>query len=248
MAAATSGSSVQSDVSRSNSRSAQRSSWRALDELVERGLASRPADRASSERSRADLPRSSTRSIARTLSRRRRWRDSPLNVAARNASEHSSAGSGADDPRAEGQHVHVVVLDALVRRVRVVAHGGPHAADLVRGHARADAGAADEDPAIDLAVADRVPEPLREVRVVVVRVRAVAAEVDELVVRAAPPPRAGGAPPSAPLPRDPPRTRPAPPSAAITSAPGPTPDVRSTPGLAAAERRMVAPAAAAAAP
>ena len=57
-------------------------------------------------------------------------------------------GLGADDPRAEGQHVHVVVLDALVRRVRVVAHGGAHAADLVRGDARADAGAADEDPAI----------------------------------------------------------------------------------------------------
>src|SRR5436189_3362143 len=33
-------------------------------------------------------------------------------------------GLGPDDPRPEGQHVHVVMLDALVRRVRVVADGG----------------------------------------------------------------------------------------------------------------------------
>ena len=48
-----------------------------------------------------------------------------------------------DDPRAEGQDVHVVVLDALVGRVGVVADRRAHAADLVRGDARADAGAAD---------------------------------------------------------------------------------------------------------
>jgi ribose 5-phosphate isomerase B len=38
-----------------------------------------------------------------------------------------------DDPRAQGQDVHVVVLDALVGRVRVVADGGADPADLVGG-------------------------------------------------------------------------------------------------------------------
>ena len=82
----------------------------------------------------------------------------------------------------EGQHVHVVVLDALVRGVRVVADGRADAADLVGGDARADARAADEDAAVRLAAGDRQPEPLGEVRVVVGRVRAVAAQVDPLVV------------------------------------------------------------------
>ena len=56
-------------------------------------------------------------------------------------------------------------------------------AHLVGRDARPDAGAADEDAAVGLAVADRVAEPLGEVRVVVVGIGAVAAEVDELVVR-----------------------------------------------------------------
>ena len=87
-------------------------------------------------------------------------------------------GLGPDHPGAERQDVHVVVLDALVRRIRVVADGRPDAAHLVGGHRRADARAADEDPALRLAGDDRVTEPLGEVRVVVVRVGAVAAEVD----------------------------------------------------------------------
>ena len=82
------------------------------------------------------------------------------------------------------------MLDALVRRVRVVADRGADAPDLVRGDARADAGAADQDPAVDLAAAHGVPEALREVGIVVVRVGAVAAQVDHLVVR----PRARHAP------------------------------------------------------
>ena len=76
--------------------------------------------------------------MARTLSRRRWWRGSPLNVAPRNASAHSKAGSGPIDPRAEGQDVHVVVLDALVRGIGVVADGGADAAHLVGRHGRAD--------------------------------------------------------------------------------------------------------------
>src|SRR4051794_20268460 len=44
----------------------------------------------------------------------------------------------ADDPRPEREDVHVIVLDALVGGVRVMADGGSHAADLVGRDARAD--------------------------------------------------------------------------------------------------------------
>ena len=67
----------------------------------------------------------SAASIARTLSSRRWWRGSPLNVAPRNATTHSKAGSGPIDPGAQRQDVHVVVLDALVGGVRVVADRRP---------------------------------------------------------------------------------------------------------------------------
>ena len=50
-----------------------------------------------------------------------------------------------DDPRTEAQDVHVVVLHALARRVRVVADRGADAAHLGRCDGRPDAAAADED-------------------------------------------------------------------------------------------------------
>ena len=40
----------------------------------------------------------------------------------------------ADHTRAEAQHVHVVVFDCLMRRVRVVAHRRPDAGKLVGGN------------------------------------------------------------------------------------------------------------------
>jgi len=46
---------------------------------------------------------------------------------------------------------------------------------------RADARAADQDPSIRAAGDDRLAEPLREIRVVVVGIGAVATQVDELV-------------------------------------------------------------------
>ena len=104
------------------------------------GLATVPAHRRSRQRSSA--------SIARTLSRRRTWRGSPEKVAPRKATRALEGELRADDAGAEGEDVHVVVLDALARRVRVVADGGADAADLVRRHGGADARAADEDPAI----------------------------------------------------------------------------------------------------
>ena len=113
----------------------------------------RPADALQSSSPLSPPPRSRG-----PCASRRRWRASPLNVAPRNATTHSHAGSGPITRDAERQDVHVVVLDALVGRVRVVADRGPDAADLVRGHARPDAGAADQDAAVGLAVADRVAD------------------------------------------------------------------------------------------
>ena len=57
-----------------------------------------------------------------------------------------------DDLGAEAEHVHVVVLDALVRGVHVVTDRRADTGDLACGHCRADAGAADEDAALRAAV------------------------------------------------------------------------------------------------
>src|SRR3954454_15453012 len=67
----------------------------------------------------------------------------------------------ADDLRAETQHVHVVVLDALVRAVGVVAHRRADAGHLARGDGRADAGAADEHGALGLPALDRLADLAR---------------------------------------------------------------------------------------
>src|SRR5256714_7060614 len=89
-----------------------------------------------------------------------------------------------DDPRAQHQHVHVIVLDALVGGVRVVADRRANAADLAGRDRGADAGAADQDAAVREPATDGLTQSLREVRVVVMRIGSVAAEVDELVVGA----------------------------------------------------------------
>jgi hypothetical protein len=102
-------------------------------------------------------PSISAASIARTFWSRRTWRGSPLKVAPRNAIEHSIRRLGPDDPRPERQHVHVVVLDALMRGIRVVADRRSDAAHLVDRDARADTRAADEDPTVRLTVLDRRP-------------------------------------------------------------------------------------------
>ena len=60
----------------------------------------------------------------------------------------------ADDARAEAQHVHVVVLDRLMRGVGVVAHRGANPGKLARGNRDAGAAATDDDPALGLPVAE----------------------------------------------------------------------------------------------
>ena len=118
-------------------------------------------------------------SIARTLSSRRRWRSSPLNVAPRNATTHSHAGSGPMTREPERQDVHVVVLDALVGGVRVVADRRSGR----RGSCSRRRSRPTPEPQISMprsAWPSRTAWPSRcgEVRVVVVGVGAVAAEVD----------------------------------------------------------------------
>ena len=59
-----------------------------------------------------------------------------------------------DDSTAHAEHVHIVVLNALMRRVSVVADAGPDARDLVRSNANTDATATDQDPSIGTTLDD----------------------------------------------------------------------------------------------
>src|SRR5436190_1579359 len=54
----------------------------------------------------------------------------------------------ADDAAAQDEDVHVVVLDALMRRICIVAQPRTDPLDPVRCHRRADAAAADDDAAL----------------------------------------------------------------------------------------------------
>src|SRR5215831_18198363 len=71
----------------------------------------------------------------------------------------------ADDLRAEAEDVHVVVLDALMGRIRIVADRRPDPVDLARGDRRPDARAADEDAALRLPAPDRLADRARAIRV-----------------------------------------------------------------------------------
>src|SRR5581483_7532769 len=87
-----------------------------------------------------------------------------------------------NDTRAEGEHVHVVVLDALVRGVRVVADGTADAGDLVRRDRCADAAPADQHAAVSAAGCHRIADRAREVGVVDGRVADDALEWESRVV------------------------------------------------------------------
>ncbi len=86
----------------------------------------------------------------------------------------------AHDARPEREHVHRVVLAALVRGVVVVAEPRPDARDLVGGGGDAHPAAADDDAALGAPAADRLGDGLREVGVVA-RGRVVGPEVLHLV-------------------------------------------------------------------
>ena len=71
--------------------------------------------------------------MALTLARRRTWRASLVKVARRIGGDEFLGESDSDDARAEHKHVHIVVLDALMRGINIVAHGGADAFDFVGG-------------------------------------------------------------------------------------------------------------------
>lgn len=72
----------------------------------------------------------------------------------------------ADDPGADANDIHVIVFDALVGGVAVVADAGPDAGDFVGRHADADAAAADQDAAVRLSGDDGLADLAGEVGVV----------------------------------------------------------------------------------
>ena len=118
------------------------------------------------------------------LPSRRSWRGSPVKVAPRKATAHSKAGSG---PMTRAPSVRTFMSSCSTPWCAEYVSwqtAAPDAAHLVGRHGRADPRSADEDPAIGVARVDRLAEPPREVRVVVVRVGAVAAEVDQVVAEA----------------------------------------------------------------
>jgi len=65
------------------------------------------------------------------LATRRAWRSAPENDAPTNVRAHSTASFHADHAAAETEHVEIVVLHALVGRVRVMGDRGSHALTLL---------------------------------------------------------------------------------------------------------------------
>ena len=73
---------------------------------------------------------------------------------------------GSDDTSADRDDVHVVVLDALMRREGVVAERAPNSGQLARCDARADAAAADQHTAIGVAADDGTADRCRDVGII----------------------------------------------------------------------------------
>src|SRR6266850_5810599 len=88
-----------------------------------------------------------------------------------------------DDPGAEAEDVHVVVLDPLMGGVGVVEEPGADAGELVGGHRHAHAAAADDDAALDVAAPQRAADRFREIGVVVGLRGIVSAKVAHVVAR-----------------------------------------------------------------
>src|SRR5579884_2981980 len=72
----------------------------------------------------------------------------------------------ADYARAEHQHVNVVMLDSLMRRIRVVAHSRADPGQLVGGHARPHSAPANQHASLSLALEDSAPHRFRIVGIV----------------------------------------------------------------------------------
>lgn len=72
-----------------------------------------------------------------------------------------------DDARSQRQHVHLIVLHALMRRECVVAERRSNANEFVRRHRRADATAAQQHAAFGATIENGARNAFGEIRVVV---------------------------------------------------------------------------------
>src|SRR5260370_5037967 len=70
-------------------------------------------------------------------------------------------------PRAEHQHVDVVVLYSLMRRIGVVTHAAANPWQFIYRHARADTAAADQNAPLSLAVQHRSAHGFSKVRIII---------------------------------------------------------------------------------
>src|SRR6516162_8272891 len=86
-----------------------------------------------------------------------------------------------DDTTAEHQHVHVVVPNALVRRIGVVAQSGADPGNPVCGHRRANAAPAEQDAALGPVLTQGSTHGLRRIGIVY-RISAVGAQVEDLAM------------------------------------------------------------------
>ncbi len=86
----------------------------------------------------------------------------------------------ADDARAEHEHVHIVMFDALMRGVGIVTEAGSDAGDFVGGDGGADAAAADENASFGFAGDDGFAQGFGEIGVVG-RVGVEGADVENIV-------------------------------------------------------------------
>src|SRR5215471_13531696 len=72
----------------------------------------------------------------------------------------------ADYARTENQHIHVVMLDALMRRVAVMADGSADAGHLVGGNTRSNSAAANQHAALCSPIEHRLAYRFGEIRIV----------------------------------------------------------------------------------
>src|ERR1039458_1635084 len=86
-----------------------------------------------------------------------------------------------DDPRAQHEHIHVVVLHALVRRIGVVANPRANSRNLVRRYAHTHARSANQNSPRRNARFDRLAHLLCKVRIIVFGLALERSQVDQLV-------------------------------------------------------------------
>jgi len=79
------------------------------------------------------------------------------------------------------QHIHIVMFDALMSGISVVAHGRPDSWDLVDGNGRTDAAAADQHAALDGRALDGFTDGFRKIGIIVRRVHHEGTDVDNLM-------------------------------------------------------------------